>query len=403
MEIGTFIRSIYSMKTLGLLKFSHFLLTFFLLVGCKKKVEETRINSLKVVSGSMPDFGIWSVYGKLTTDGHLLIGGSEMMNGVNTQNLIKVNLNGEVIWTKSLENIWQGFQYSQIMDSGNEGLINEFVPNEYCVINPPKVSVFSTTGSLIHSFSLPEKLDYNLGDAKVNFINGQYHIIARYHSNLGQLLQTSVYDLGWNKISTNEIHFPGYGGLLNCNAEHVYITTRNDPPFSKIYKLNYKLEFVDSIEFKELCSFIGFEQNRFILLRNFSYSKSSNNYVLNFRNSVGQAQELMHWGIGGTLQQVGFAFSRMGNANYLAILMLLHEGNRIETKVLELQAPDYQNFTINTFGDVYAFENLHANSKVVFRHAVSNTSDSLIYFVGQWDESLVLMKMKRTGEIVYWD
>ena len=68
-----------------------------------------------------------------------------------------------------------------------------------------------------------------------------------------------------------------------------------------------------------------------------------------------------------------------------------------------MQTPDFQNFTINTSGDALALENMKANSKFTFQHAVPDSDDSLIYLVGQWDESIALMRIKRTGEIVYWD
>jgi hypothetical protein len=242
----------------------YILIVSFLFVACKRKSVtpqlEPQVDVLGIKTIGNAQMSLYSYMGKLTSDGHLLIGVIE--DGVlNDQRLLlKVDTFGNIIWQKAFEqldaNAYSHFSgNSSITSTGSLGDINEFVPNQYTVVDEKGVYFFDAQGSMLDSIALSEKPGYTIKETRIMKTQGIYNLVIAYGDQFGGNSTNSPvkciqFDMNWNKVAENEKVIEPYSIVSNCNQDYVVVYSgKPDVNVGYFYFFNYNLDLVDSVSF----------------------------------------------------------------------------------------------------------------------------------------------------------
>jgi hypothetical protein len=410
----------------------YFLIASFLFVACKRKKiqDESQVNvevlGIKTIGNTQ--MSLYSYMGKLTSDGHMLLG--VIQDGLlnDKRLLVKVDTFGNVVWQKAFSHLeinpyYQFSGNSSITSNGSPGDINEFVPNQYTVVDEKGVYFFDNQGSILDTIVLTEKPGYTTNETRMMQTQGHYNLVIAYSKQFGSNsinnpVKCIQFDINWNKIAENETVIESFSSLSNCNQDYIIVYSGSpiDTNVANFYFFNYNLDLLDSLSFPyfypDASSFLSFTsiKDKSLLIhkiRRSNIPKSSESWDMHLLHPPLPIQYFTNMSVGYQFKYRNvMALTKLSNGNFLSINAWPNSEN---FKLTELFSPGYtdtikKTFKVPLFSPAGYSKDFHFNCN----KAIPSPNDEYFYLIGTYidvvntSSKVGIYKLDRNGQLLLW-
>jgi len=410
----------------------YFLIASFLFVACKRKKiqDESQVNvevqGIKTIGNAQ--MSLYSYMGKLTSDGHMLLGVIEdgLLN--DQRLLVKVDTFGSIVWQKAFSQLdvnayYQFFGNSSITSTGSPGDINEFVPNHYTVVDDKGVYFFDANGSILDTIDLTEKPGYTIKEARIMKTQGYYNLVIAYGKQFGgnsinNPVKCIQFEMNWNKIAENETGIESYSSLSNCNQENIIVYSGSpiDINVANFYFFNYNLDLLDSLSFSyfypdgsSFRTFTSIKDKSLLIhkIRTSNIPKASESWDMHLFHPPLPIQYFSNMTVGYQSRYRNvMALTKLSNGNFLYINAWPNSEN---FKLTELFSPGYtdtiqKTFKVPLFSPAGYSKDFHFNCN----KAIPSPNDEYFYLLGTFidvvnnSSKIGIYKLDRNGQLLLW-